>query len=104
MLYGPWLGECLRHVYDMPMAAGNATSANWLAFNQSEFQGDKEVGFGELGWVYVPSRCQNLNDEGPGSAPCKLVVRPGKCSPPTFSVGCSTKSASGPSLSRSTAP
>jgi hypothetical protein len=70
----------------MPMAPGNATSANWLAFNQSEFQGNKQVGFGELGWVYVPSRCQNLNDEGPGSAPCKLVVRPGKCSPRTADV------------------
>ena len=81
-------GECLSHVYDMPMRTGvNATAAHWLTFDQSEFQdGSKAVGFEKLGWVYVPSRCQNLNDQGPGSAPCKLVLRPGKCSPPTVDV------------------
>lgn len=75
-------GECLRHVLDSPMLRlGTATAAHWSAFDQTEFF-DQAVGFQNLGWVYVPNRCQNLNGQGPGSSPCKLVVRPGKCSPP----------------------
>jgi hypothetical protein len=81
--------ECLRHVYDMmpgTLRPGNASASNWLMFNQTEFTGDKAVGFQEMGWVYVPERCQDINQQGPGSAPCKLLVRPGKCTPPALDV------------------
>jgi hypothetical protein len=81
--------ECLRHVYDMlpgTLRSGNASAANWQMFNQTEFTGDKAVGFQQMGWVYVPERCQDMNQQGPGSAPCKLLVRPGKCTPPALDV------------------
>ena len=68
------------------MKAGNATDANWYAFDQTEFYtatpDDKAFGFQAEGWVYVPERCQNINGQGPGSNPCKLVIRPGACKPP----------------------
>jgi hypothetical protein len=60
--------------------AGKAKPENWLQFDQTEFF-TGEVGFQRAGWVYVPERCRDLNNQGPGSAPCKLVVRPDKCDP-----------------------
>ena len=62
-------GECLRHVYDMmpgELRPGTATQANWHMFEQTEFAGDKAVGFQKMGWVYVPERCQDSNNQGPG--------------------------------------
>ena len=76
-------GECLRHVFDSPaMRSESAKPANWLSFDQTEFADERgAVGFERLGWIYVPERCQDLNGQGPGASPCKLVLRPSKCSP-----------------------
>jgi hypothetical protein len=70
-------GECLRHVYDAPMTAGTAKQENWVIFNQTEFF-NKEIGFQNSGWVYVPEQCK-YHQQGPT---CKLVVRPDTCAPP----------------------
>lgn len=88
--------ECLQHVYEMmpgELKGGNATKNNWMTFDQAEFSGHKPIGFQNMGWVYVPQRChpviQNVvknTEGGTGSAPCKLVVRPGKCTPPAMDV------------------
>jgi hypothetical protein len=49
------------------LRSGNATAANWQLYNQTQFTGDKAVGFQPMGWVYVPDRCQNFNHQGPGT-------------------------------------
>ena len=79
-------GECLRHVFDAPFlrAGVPADPSNWLAFDQTEFTlaaQEGAIGFQDQGWVYVPTRCRNRNGQGPGSNPCRLVVRPDTCSP-----------------------
>jgi hypothetical protein len=76
-------GECLRHVFDSPWmrSTHQALPANWLVFDQREFFED-QIGLQDFGWVYVPARCRSLNHAGPGSNPCRLIVRPGRCEPP----------------------
>ena len=89
-------GECLQHVYEMmpgELKPGNASASHWMMFEQAEFTGEKAIGFQKMGWVYVPERCHPVvqnkvtsTELGTGSAPCKLVVRPGKCAPPAMDV------------------
>eukprot|EP00656_Telonema_subtile_P028702 TRINITY_DN3129_c0_g2_i1.p1 TRINITY_DN3129_c0_g2~~TRINITY_DN3129_c0_g2_i1.p1 ORF type:complete len:762 (+),score=135.77 TRINITY_DN3129_c0_g2_i1:98-2383(+) len=71
-------GECLRHVFSAPsLAPGTQVASNWFVFDQTEFF-TQPIGFQDQGWVYIPQQCRPGN-----GTPCKLIVRPDKCSPPT---------------------
>lgn len=72
-------GECLRHVFDAALSAGESKESNWAAFDQTEFS-DKDagdVGFQGQGWLYIPDKCKSDSEAGS----CRLVLRPDKCTP-----------------------
>jgi len=76
-------GECLKHVYNRALSPGKAIPTNWIVFDQNEFThgGLSGVGFHSQGFVYIPSQCRLEAGSTAKPWPCKLILRPDKCTP-----------------------